>query len=42
LRFKRLTIRLFGVDRDEFQEALRSDAQKGVADSLSRALDVEA
>ncbi len=23
LRFKRLTTRLFGVDRDEFQEALK-------------------
>jgi len=25
LRFKRLTTRLFGVNRDEFQEALKRD-----------------
>jgi hypothetical protein len=25
LRFKRLTTRLFGVNRDEFQEALKKD-----------------
>jgi len=28
LRFKRLTTRLFGVDRDEFQDALKKDEEE--------------
>ena len=44
--FQALATRLFAVDREEFQEALKKDetsaAQNVVGDAISRALDVEA